>query len=337
MKFQIGDKVVVKRTGEEAVVTEILADSMVMLDANGISFPAYMDELEYPYFKWFSGSKKPETHQTKKFIEDIPREKKKIEKREADGLWFTFLPVSFFDEFGDEIVESLKVHLVNRTEEAYHFDYVVEEGGRSTFRLKSDIQPFEDFYLHDIPYENVNDSPLLSLECSLIKKDKKKRPYYEVFYKMKPRQVFQRIEEMRRKGDALFSHHLFGVFPEKQEEELLPLPEKRTAISIHDLQSIRQQLEPARQVVDLHIEVLEPDHENMSPAEMLHLQLRTFERYLDLAKLHRQKQFIVIHGIGSGKLRDAIHEILRQDAMISGFFNRYHPLYGYGATEILIK
>ena len=49
MKFQVGDKVVVRHTGEEAIVAEIINKQMVLLDVGGISFPAYADELEFPF------------------------------------------------------------------------------------------------------------------------------------------------------------------------------------------------------------------------------------------------------------------------------------------------
>ena len=64
------------------------------------------------------------------------------------------------------------------------------------------------------------------------------------------------------------------------------------------------------------------------------LQLTTFEKYLDLALLHQQPSLIVIHGVGSGKLRDEIHALLANRKEVKQFFNRYHPAYGYGATEI---
>jgi hypothetical protein len=337
MKFQIGDKVVVRHTREEALVVEILGKGMVMLDTNGITFPAYIDELEHPYYQWFTEKKPAAPVPPRKHIDDIPAEKKKAVGQKADGLWFSFLPVSFFDEFGDEIVDTLKVHLVNRTELAYHFQYALDMDGKEVFRIKSEIQPFEDFYLHDIPFEEVNDSPLLCVECSPVKKDKKKKAYAEVFCKLKPKQVFQRIEEMRKKGDALFTHLLMESYPDKEEDIYLPLPEKKASVSIHDLRQIRSSIEPAREVVDLHIEVLAADHEKLSPAEIVQIQLSTFARFLDLAKVHRQRQLVVIHGIGSGKLRDLIHEQLSSDPGVSSFSNRYHPSYGYGATEILFN
>ena len=60
----------------------------------------------------------------------------------------------------------------------------------------------------------------------------------------------------------------------------------------------------------------------------------TFEKYYELATAHHQSQLIVIHGIGEGRLRDEIHEKLRHKHDVKSFVNQFHPLYGYGATEI---
>jgi dsDNA-specific endonuclease/ATPase MutS2 len=89
--------------------------------------------------------------------------------------------------------------------------------------------------------------------------------------------------------------------------------------------------------VDLHIEKLHPDSDTMNNFEMLTLQLSHFEKYLDLAIMHHQREMIAIHGVGSGKLRDEIHEILRLKKEVKFFTNRYHPKYGYGATEITFQ
>jgi dsDNA-specific endonuclease/ATPase MutS2 len=67
---------------------------------------------------------------------------------------------------------------------------------------------------------------------------------------------------------------------------------------------------------------------------MLGMQLHTFDKYLDLAIVHHLPSMIVIHGVGTGRLRDEIHEILRLKREVKSFVNQYHPSYGYGATEI---
>jgi dsDNA-specific endonuclease/ATPase MutS2 len=46
---------------------------------------------------------------------------------------------------------------------------------------------------------------------------------------------------------------------------------------------------------------------------------------------------IVIHGIGSGKLKDEIHEILKYRKDVKSFVNQYDPRFGYGATEVFFK
>jgi hypothetical protein len=106
---------------------------------------------------------------------------------------------------------------------------------------------------------------------------------------------------------------------------------------VYSASAARQHLEPAKYELDLHIEKLSPDYKGLSNFEMLTLQLQTLEKYLDLASAHHQSSMIVIHGIGTGKLRDEIHEVLRLRKDVKNFFNRYHPKYGYGATEVYFQ
>ena len=90
-------------------------------------------------------------------------------------------------------------------------------------------------------------------------------------------------------------------------------------------------------MIDLHIEKLSDDWKHLSNFEILTIQLKTFEKYYDLAVHHYQPGLIAVHGVGSGKLRDEIHEILRLKKEVKSFVNQYHPLYGYGATEIYFE
>jgi dsDNA-specific endonuclease/ATPase MutS2 len=45
----------------------------------------------------------------------------------------------------------------------------------------------------------------------------------------------------------------------------------------------------------------------------------------------------VIHGVGKGKLREEIHEILKLKKEVKYFINQYDPRFGYGATEIFFN
>ncbi|HEV8284943.1 MAG TPA: Smr/MutS family protein [Chitinophagaceae bacterium] len=337
MKFQIGDKILILHSNEEGEVTEIINNKMVMVDVRGVKFPAYIDQIDFPYFKKFSEKKLFPQKKEKKYIDDVKKENPPSSKI-VDGIWLTFLPVMEMDEFGDEVVKELKIHLVNRTETAYKFTYKLNYFGNTDFELKNEILPFQDFYLHDIPFENLNDSPSFEFEFSLLAPQKNKADHYEASLRLKPKQLFTKIEEIRLKGDAHFSYRLFENYPDKVVEdkvEMGNLAEK--GYKIYDATKAKQHLEPPRSVVDLHIEKITDDWAGLSNHEIVSLQLKAFEKYYELAVAHMQPSLIVIHGVGTGRLREEIHEQLKHRKEVKTFINQYHPAFGYGATEIFFE
>jgi len=345
MKFQVGDKVVVQHSNDEGEVVEIINDKMVLVDVRGVKFPAYTDQLDFPYFKRFTEKKLFPEKKQKKYIDQLSVEKSAPGvKRErianlADGVWLTFLPVYDNDEFGDDVVETLKIHLVNNTKTAYQFSYHLVYSGESDFDLDNQVHPLQDFYLHDMPFANLNDNPVFEFEFSLLTPDKTKAEHYEASLKLRAKQVFSRIEEIKKKGEATFSFPLFETYPQRPAED--PIVDTRilsgSGFRIYEASKARQHLESARSELDLHIERLNEKWASMDNFEILSLQLQTLEKYLDLAISHHLPSMIVIHGVGSGKLRDEVHEVLRLRKGIKSFVNRYHPRYGYGATEIFFQ
>jgi dsDNA-specific endonuclease/ATPase MutS2 len=75
----------------------------------------------------------------------------------------------------------------------------------------------------------------------------------------------------------------------------------------------------------------------MSNFEILTMQLNEFEKWYELALAHHQQSLIVIHGVGTGKLRDEIHDLLKTKKEVRFFINKYDPRFGYGATEIFFN
>ncbi|WP_430897364.1 MULTISPECIES: Smr/MutS family protein [unclassified Paraflavitalea] len=334
--FQVGDTVVVKHTNDEGEVVEIINAKMVVVQVKGVNFPVYTDQLEYPYFKRFTENKLFPPEKEKKYIDDVQVEKKPLSKKVVDGVWLTFIPVMHSDEFGDDVVDELKIHLVNRTESDYHFQYDLSYINKPGFELKNTIKAFEDFYIHDIDFETLNDSPVFSVEFALVKPIKGKADYHETHLKLKAKQVFQKIRETQEQGHATFSYRIMETYPDKQEEaEKLDVSAlTKAGYKVYDASLTRQHLEPAKGVIDLHIEKLAMNYEKLNAFEALTIQLQTFEKYLDLAIVHHLPSMVVIHGVGTGKLRDEIHEALKMRREVKTFVNQYHPSYGYGATEI---
>jgi hypothetical protein len=231
-------------------------------------------------------------------------------------------------------VDYLKIHLLNRTSRAYKFNYIVSYFGKNEFELKNEVQPFENFYLHDVDFDNLSDNPVFSFDFSLVKPEKGKSDHYEAAMKLKPKQLFAKLEELKRKGEATFSYNLFDHYPDKPPEQYFdPVPLAAKGYKLFE-ERCPKHLKPAN-MKWTHRETharscYTSNFEKLTP-------LKTFEKYLDLAIAHHQSSMIVVHGLGSGKLRDEIHEVLRLRREIKSFINQYHPAYGYGATEIYFQ
>jgi hypothetical protein len=339
MKYQVGDIVLILHSNEEARVVDIINKDMMMVDVKGVSFPVYMDQVDFPYFKRFTEKKLFPVKKEKTYIDDVRKEKAVKEKKTSDGVWLSFLPVMHLDEFGDEVVEELKLYLLNRTEIAYHFIYKLHFFGKPDFELKNTVHPFQDFYLHDVFFSDLSDSPSFDFDFSLVTPNKNKAEHFEASVKIKPKQLFTRIEKLKENNEATFKQQLFAEYPDKALDDRPSDFEKLSAkgYKVYDATKAKKHLEPARTVIDLHIERLTDNWKGMSNYEILELQLKTFEKYYELAILHHQPSLIVVHGVGEGVLRNEIHDKLRLKKEVKSFVNQYHPSFGFGATEIFFN
>lgn len=334
MKYQLGDTVLLLHSNEEGEVVEIMNEKMVMIDVDGVRFPVYMDQIDFPYFKRFTEKKWLVPKKDKVHIDDVPKEKGNSKQRESTGISVSFIPVFDKDVFDDEIIKRFKLYLLNETSFQYQFRYEIKFKGSANFELSNKVLPFTDFYLHDIPFEEMNDSPKFDFDFTLEPPDKNKASHFETTLKIKAKLLFQKIEEMQMKNAPSFSFLLLDKYPDRSDDIT---PEYIANPMFYDASRIRQHLEPARSVVDLHIEKLSNDWKGLSNFEILTIQLHEFEKFYNLAVSHRQPNLIVIHGVGTGKLRHEIHEALKLKKEVRSFANQYHPNYGFGATEIFFQ
>lgn len=335
MKYQVGDTILLLHSNEEGEVMEILNEQMVLVNVDGVQFPVYMDQIDFPYFKRFTEKKIVEKEKKTVFVDNIPKESKVVVNNVSTGMWLLMLPVFDKDVFDDDVVQYFKIYLHNQTNDSIRFQYLIKFKGLPDFELKNEIIPFKDFYLHDIPFEDLNDAPKFEFDFELSQGDKKRAPYFETSLKVKAKQLFLRIEEMRLKNQPSFSFLLYEKYPDKYEEVI---PEYNfTGGALYDAGKIREKLPSARSVIDLHIEKLSDNWRGLSNFEILSIQLDTFEKYFHLAVAHMQPNLIVIHGVGTGKLRNEIHERLKLKREVRTFANQYHPDFGFGATEIFFQ
>lgn len=74
MKFQVGDIVLILHSNEEGEIVDIINEKMVTVNVNGVKFPVYMDQIDFPYFKRFT-QKKIFPKKEKRYIDDLKKER----------------------------------------------------------------------------------------------------------------------------------------------------------------------------------------------------------------------------------------------------------------------
>src|SRR6185312_16235451 len=101
--------------------------------------------------------------------------------------------------------------------------------------------------------------------------------------------------------------------------------------------NISSHIQPVSYEIDLHIEKLIDNPKGLSNTEMLKIQLDALDHYLHTAIVNRQERVVIIHGLGKGALKKAVHNLLSKIPEVKKFANEWHGRYGFGATEVLFK
>ena len=89
--------------------------------------------------------------------------------------------------------------------------------------------------------------------------------------------------------------------------------------------------------VDLHMEELVDEPEKVIPAEALRLQMEAVARALSDALVRHAESLILIHGVGEGKLKKEIHDLLRRTPHVRSFEAADSRKYGSGATKVTFQ
>ncbi|TAE40267.1 MAG: DUF2027 domain-containing protein [Runella slithyformis] len=101
--------------------------------------------------------------------------------------------------------------------------------------------------------------------------------------------------------------------------------------------TLTTKIEKPAAVIDLHIEELTTNHAGMGNAQMIEIQLNTFDSQLEKAIASGMDYITFIHGVGSGALRNELHRRLSKHKNVQFFEDAQKEKFGYGATKVKIK
>lgn len=333
MKFTIGDNVILKRTGEEGRVTAIVSKTMIEVDVKGTIFPVYTDDVDHPYFDWFTKKGTMTGKKSSGSQLQIPTEKPPTQKeRLARGIYLSFLPEFAIVEM-EEQATLVKVFLLNELPVSVKFHYEVRYKDALQFAHEGTIHAFGHVYLHSIPYDIMSDQPRLNWKMMDVTFKNNARA--EGTLRIKPARLFQHVNDVLVGNSPSFSYMLIDEFRERPEPETPKAPQP--FVRQDKTSAASTEREHPKHELDLHIEQLTPGHRGMTNAEIITLQLNTLQHYLQLAINNHLERMIVIHGLGKGKLRDEVHAVLKATPEVARYKNEWSGKYGFGATEIIFK
>lgn len=346
--FAIGTRVRLVHSGDEGTVTELLDDRMVnvQLRDSGLIIPAFLEDLERvedlrrhkpTKARIVPGKQTPRAPAPPSFPE--PEIQYNIIK--SQGIQLAFDPVLLPDGSPREY----RIFLINdmRSEWLYSFGLALRQRPLHQQNGKLQAVSYED--LGTLLFDQLNDAPVITLDCWRLTTEGS-GPKQHRTLKIKPKTFFKRNATAPLLNRPV---HLFLVFPpassdtakpNQAQEDIKSYTRRKVAPrSSATGQDWHEVLEKAEFIpeLDLHIDQLVSNAKKLKPSEILRIQMQQFEQYLDKAIGLGVERVFIIHGVGKGRLRDAIATQLMRMQEVKSFKNEYHARYGYGATEVIFE
>ena len=136
------------------------------------------------------------------------------------------------------------------------------------------------------------------------------------------------FEEFMEELESWFDEEDFEKSILNNKKEMFANKEKNVKAKLFNLKQRSKRL--GSKEIDLHINLLIDDYSNLSNAEMIEIQIREFEAELNKVLNTNTEELIVIHGIGTGILKENIHKILNEYKL------RYYLSSDGGSTTIFL-
>jgi hypothetical protein len=342
-----GDKVSFVNEKQDGVVKQIKANGIVIVEIEeGFTLEVSSNELvkikEHGAFSRSGSTSQPAPPE--KVVPVTPDLVKLLQLSEEVSL--VAVP-----ESGKVLSGTITYFLCNNSSLEMLFTFSFRTNRMLNGKKKGVLSPGETLELTTVSHQELMEVEQLIVEAILYKEGSHKA-YPRIYKEMQVelpgiQQTYPKIITPYSFAIAR-SLHSFEELPEpdfqdlfdkyKTDQQPTPIskghqsgtPKNRTDTTLKDFG-----LSPVQQEVDLHIEELLEDTQGMSSSEMITLQLKHFQKELDKAIMSRSSKIVFIHGIGNGKLKNAIRHELR--SMNISYRDASFEKYGTGATEVNFK
>ena len=345
-KFETGDKVSFINEKQDGVITKQLSNGNYMVEIeDGFALETTASELVkiVGTQKKITTPAKPDA--TLQFIEVPIVELRTVLSGLTEAVSLVLIPA----DANQVLTGSVKYYLVNQSkyDVLYSFSNKMHRklNGVSSGKLLTD----SEIVIGELTRNKLMDSECLHIQLLFHQNNE----FYPMSTLTKEIAIaYPDLNEVNKtiKGALAFSKLTTLIsFAERVEEDLSelvkkfnadqPQEEKRNQAQTHYKSKEKFEfynLSPGNVEVDLHIEELVEDAAGMNNTEMLQVQLRHFQQSLDQALLKKANRITFIHGVGNGRLKNAIRDEISHIAHLS-YRDAPYEKYGAGATEVRLK
>jgi hypothetical protein len=341
LNFKPGNTVKFIHTGEIGEVVEIIDHESILVDLDGDEIPTdienvvlWKDDAIYNPF------------QQSKTISKVPKSPVEIKPKvlktpNNEGLLVAFEPD--FDNEGN--INRFIIFLVNDTPYKVIYNFKIKVKEYFTPEKNDIVDSLYAKKIGELSQYDLSDNPNLLFSFWQVTTEGTEHKV-EKTIKIKPKQFFKKDRNLSFTVTPCYTYELLKEFSNSKEEGLQAYTKRHISeekedefyvyVKAHELYKIEDFAEFPTEI-DLHIEKLITDHDSLSSAEKLKLQLQVFDEYMEQAIHLGVPKVNIIHGLGTGRLREIIKKRLDRNEYVKMSQNVYHHKYGFGATEVFLN
>lgn len=341
MKFSVGDTVILVETKEEGLVIDYLGDKLYLIESDGIEFPCYEETLKHPHLNQFLSEKlkaNKHTEQSGSLAELIEKRKEDLKqfKHLKEGVYLTCRPL-FEEDFFDSYIASIDLYIYNNTLIDYKVKNNKEENdlwAKSLLFLKKvDLKEFDKNNLGNFDLFYKTEKKDLHTTIPIQFSSKK---FYIYLPKLKQEKYLHFIEEKPVWNAAVL---LNSKIEEENTQEKINIPIKNIVETERKTKKSESLLSfyNTKAEIDLHLEEILKVRKGIVYEHPIALQLEYCEEMLEDYYKKGIKELFIIHGIGEGALKNALHNKLNTFSYVVKYEHGYFENYGFGATKVFMK
>lgn len=240
----------------------------------------------------------------------------------------------------------LSFYIFNSSSYNLLYTYCIKDGNQYQTIKQGEIGAFQKLLLKKVQKHQLKEFAYHKIELLFFKKHHytAQIPTAEIIH----------ISDTILKNNPIIPHHefKFPIWAFTLKENFIEGKKVEQKLTDYDIERLRKikELKPeekksvphknpafmVEKEVDLHAENLLDTYKHMSNYEIMQVQLKHFQKNLDEAITNRYYKIVFIHGVGNGRLKQEITNILKNYSSEVRFKDGDHKKYGYGATEVTI-